>query len=87
MYIKRKISIHVQKVCKILTTARESLTKFPNYLLQRACFEIWHDFTELLKDDALQYELKEFDGLDSAPEAFIELLEGKNIGKWVIKVS
>ena len=43
--------------------------------------------SELLKDDALQYELKEFDGLDSAPEAFIELLEGKNIGKWVIKVS
>ena len=43
--------------------------------------------SELLQDDAIQYELKVFDGLDTAPEAFIKLLEGKNIGKWVIKVS
>ena len=42
---------------------------------------------DLLEDDAIQYELKVFDGLDSAPEAFIGLLSGQNIGKWVVRVS
>lgn len=42
---------------------------------------------DLLQDDAIQYELKMFDGLDAAPEAFIGLLSGQNIGKWVVKVS
>jgi NADPH-dependent curcumin reductase CurA len=42
---------------------------------------------DLVKDEAIRYELKVFDGLESAPEAFIGLLSGQNIGKWVIKVS
>lgn len=42
---------------------------------------------DLLKEGDIQYNLKVFEGLDSAPEAFIGLLEGKNIGKWVVKTS
>jgi len=42
---------------------------------------------ELVKDEAIRYELKVFDGLESAPEAFIGLLSGQNVGKWVVKVS
>lgn len=42
---------------------------------------------DLIKDEAIQYGLKVFDGLDAAPEAFIGLLSGENIGKWVVKVS
>ncbi|MBP03011.1 MAG: hypothetical protein CMM25_09400 [Rhodospirillaceae bacterium] len=42
---------------------------------------------DLLKEGDIQYNLKVFEGLDSAPKAFIGLLEGHNIGKWVIKVS
>jgi NADPH:quinone reductase len=43
--------------------------------------------SDLLKDEGLQYERKVFEGLESAPEAFIGLLGGQNIGKWVIQVS
>ncbi len=42
---------------------------------------------DLFKDEALLYDLKVFEGLEAAPEAFIGLLSGKNIGKWVVKVS
>lgn len=42
---------------------------------------------DLVKDEAIRYELKVFDGLESAPEAFIGLLSGQNTGKWVVKVS
>lgn len=42
---------------------------------------------DLLKDEAIQYDRKIFEGLEAAPEALIGLLSGQNIGKWVVKVS
>ncbi|MGB1877404.1 MAG: zinc-binding dehydrogenase, partial [Rhodospirillaceae bacterium] len=38
---------------------------------------------DLLKDEGIQYQRKVFEGLDSAPEAFIALLSGQNIGKYI----
>ncbi|MDG2243022.1 MAG: NADP-dependent oxidoreductase [Rhodospirillaceae bacterium] len=42
---------------------------------------------DLVKDEGLQYQRKIFEGLDSAPEAFIGLLNGQNIGKYIVQVS
>ncbi|MDE0800635.1 MAG: NADP-dependent oxidoreductase [Rhodospirillaceae bacterium] len=43
--------------------------------------------SDLLKDEGIQYERKVFEGLDLAPSAFIGLLSGRNIGKWIVQVS
>ncbi len=43
--------------------------------------------SDLLKDEGLVYERKVFEGLETAPMAFIGLLSGENIGKWIVQVS
>ncbi|MBT5175949.1 MAG: NADP-dependent oxidoreductase, partial [Nitrospina sp.] len=40
-----------------------------------------------IKEGKLNYREDIVDGLENAPEAFIGLLEGKNFGKLVIRVS
>jgi len=42
---------------------------------------------EWIKEGKLNYREDIVDGLENAPEAFIGLLEGKNFGKLVIRVS
>lgn len=39
-----------------------------------------------LRDGSLTYSRTVFDGLDKAPEALAGLLEGRNIGKWLVQV-
>lgn len=41
----------------------------------------------LVSAGALRYRLTEFLGLERTPEAFISLLQGRNIGKFVVKVA
>jgi NADPH-dependent curcumin reductase CurA len=43
--------------------------------------------TEWLDAGKLKYREDLVDGLESAPEAFIGLLQGKNFGKMAVKVS
>jgi NADPH-dependent curcumin reductase len=54
----------------------------------------WHRFDEyrtlaapLLKNGTLKYREDIVDGLDLAPEAFIGLLQGKNFGKLLVRLS
>ncbi len=43
--------------------------------------------TEMLDTEKIHYREQVVDGLESAPEAFIGMLEGQNFGKLVIKVN
>ncbi len=45
------------------------------------------DMTEMIKTGKIHYREQVVEGLENAPEAFIGMLEGKNFGKLVIKVS
>ncbi|HBF29880.1 NADP-dependent oxidoreductase [Rhizobium sp.] len=56
----------------------EFVAQFPEFYTQAA---------QWIKDGTLRYREDMVDGLDAAPEAFIGLLEGKNFGKLVVKVS
>jgi hypothetical protein len=53
------------------TQEKEALTELANWI----------------KAEKLHYREDIVDGLENAPEAFIGLLEGKNFGKLVIRVS
>jgi len=46
-----------------------------------------HDVAGWLKDGSLRYREDVAHGLESAPQAFIGLLQGKNFGKLVVKLS
>jgi len=43
--------------------------------------------TQWLSSGQIKYREHLVDGLESAPEAFIGMLEGKNFGKLVIRVN
>jgi NADPH-dependent curcumin reductase len=43
--------------------------------------------TPLVRDGRLQYREDIVDGLRDAPEAFIGMLEGRNFGKLLVRVS
>ncbi len=49
--------------------------------------EFAQDMTEMLKTGNIHYREQMVEDQESAPEAFIGLLEGKNFGKLIIKVS
>ncbi|MCB2217775.1 NADP-dependent oxidoreductase [Desulfofustis glycolicus] len=49
--------------------------------------EFAQDMTEMLKTGKIHYREQIVEHLESAPEAFIGMLEGKNFGKLVIKVN
>jgi NADPH-dependent curcumin reductase CurA len=49
--------------------------------------EFAQEMAKLLHAGKIHYREQIVDGLESAPESFIGLLEGKNFGKLVIKVS
>lgn len=57
---------------------REFAAQFPEFYQQAA---------QWIKDGTLRYREDIVEGLASAPEAFMGLLEGKNFGKLLIKVS
>lgn len=46
-----------------------------------------HQLSTWLKEGRLHYREDIVDGLENAPQAFIRMLEGKNIGKQLVKVS
>lgn len=56
----------------------EFVAQFPEFYKQAAGW---------IKDGTLRYREDIVEGLDAAPEAFIGLLEGKNFGKLLVKVS
>jgi len=45
------------------------------------------EMAQLLKNKSIEYEYKTFEGLENTPMAFIGLLNGNNIGKWIVKLS
>ena len=45
------------------------------------------ELAKWIKEGKINYREDIVDGLENAPEAFIGLLEGKNFGKLVIRVS
>ncbi|CTQ50529.1 hypothetical protein [Jannaschia donghaensis] len=44
------------------------------------------DMTGWLEDGKVQYREQVVEGLEAAPEAFLDLLEGRNFGKMVVRV-
>ena len=49
-------------------------------------YEITTDVTKWIKENKLQWKETVVQGLENSPEAFANLLEGKNIGKMLIKI-
>lgn len=49
--------------------------------------EFFKSMTEMLGTGKIHYREQIVEGLESAPQAFIGLLEGQNFGKLVIKVN
>jgi NADPH-dependent curcumin reductase CurA len=46
-----------------------------------------HQLSTWLKEGRLHYREDIVNGLENAPQAFIRMLEGKNVGKQLVKVS
>src|SRR3546814_6755671 len=55
------------------------------FLDQRPAF--YRDVAAWIADGSLRYREDIVDGLDSAPEAFIGLLDGRNFGKLIVRVA
>ena len=55
-----------------------------DHLKDRAKFE--KDVSKWIKEGKLQWKETVVQGLENSPEAFANLLEGKNIGKMLIKI-
>jgi NADPH-dependent curcumin reductase CurA len=47
----------------------------------------YRDMSEWFREGKVRYRVNIIEGLEKAPEAFIGLLEGRNFGKLIIKVS
>lgn len=78
--------------CVALMSAilRKSLTVrgfIQNEFVQALMGEFLERATAWVRDGSLKYSEHVVDGLENAPEAFIGLLEGKNFGKLLIRVS
>jgi NADPH-dependent curcumin reductase CurA len=71
----------------VLTRSRATVEGFLVY-----DFELQHEIArtriaDWIKDGSLKYKEDVVDGFEKAPEAFIGLLNGKNFGKLLVKVS
>ena len=49
--------------------------------------EFFAEMSQWLKDGKIKFREDVIDGLENAPQAFIDLLEGKNFGKLVVRVA
>jgi len=45
------------------------------------------DMVQWLKEDKLKYKEHIYKGIENAPQAFLDMFNGKNFGKIVIKIS
>ena len=45
------------------------------------------DFTQWITSGDIKYAVNIVDGLENAPEAFVGMLRGENIGKQVVKIA
>jgi hypothetical protein len=53
----------------------------------RLTAEFVNDVSQWLQEGKLKYQEDVVEGLENAPHAFIGLLQGKNCGKLIVKVS
>jgi NADPH-dependent curcumin reductase CurA len=53
----------------------------------RLTAEFVNDVSQWLQEGKLKYKEDVVEGLENAPHAFIGLLQGKNFGKLIVKVS
>ncbi|KAJ2767709.1 hypothetical protein IWQ57_003843 [Coemansia nantahalensis] len=58
-----------------------------DYYARPAYGEFVQEVSELLKDGKIQYKIDEVVGLENGPQALLDLFEGKNFGKRVVKVT
>ena len=42
--------------------------------------------TKWIKEGKIKFKETIYDGIDNAPQAFVDLLNGKNIGKMLVKI-
>lgn len=61
------------------------LEGFQNYLYMDRRVEAFEQNMKWVKEGKLKYPLTITEGFDNMPKAFIEMLQGANIGKAVVK--
>lgn len=59
---------------------------FQNYLFQHRSSEAFEANLQWLKEKKMKYLETVTNGFDNMPKAFIEMLQGKNLGKAIVKV-
>lgn len=59
---------------------------FQNYLYQNRASEAFQDILKWLQEGKIKYSETITEGFENMIQAFIEMLQGKNLGKAIVKV-